>query len=45
MAIRLHSQIIANRDDVRLAVGDGRGKTDRSPVSAMLKAFLPLERW
>jgi hypothetical protein len=45
MAIRLHGQIIANRDDVRLVVGNGRGKTGRSPVSAMLKALLPLERW
>ena len=45
MAIRLHGQIIASRDDVRLAVGNGRGKTGRSPVSAMLKFFLPLERW
>jgi hypothetical protein len=45
MAIRLHGQIIANRDNVRLAVRNGRGKTGRSPVSAMLKVFLPLERW
>jgi hypothetical protein len=46
MAIRLHGQIIANHDgDVKLAVGNGRGKTGRSPVSAMLKVFLPLERW
>jgi hypothetical protein len=45
MAIRLHGQIIANHDDVRLAVGNGRGKTGRSSVSAMLKFFLPLERW
>jgi hypothetical protein len=44
MAIRLHGQIIANYDD-KLAVGNGRGKTGRSPVSAMLKVFLPLERW
>jgi hypothetical protein len=45
MAIRLHGQIIANYDDDKLAVGNGRGKTGRSPVSAMLKFFLPLERW
>ncbi|MGA2997761.1 hypothetical protein [Bradyrhizobium sp.] len=45
MAIRFHGQIIANRDDVKLAVGNGRSKTGRSPVSAMLKIFLPLERW
>jgi len=44
MAIRLHGQIIANRDDVKLAVDNGRGKTGRSPPSTMLKAFLPLER-
>jgi hypothetical protein len=44
MAIRLQGQTIANRDDDKLAVGNGRGKTGRSPVSAMLKAFLPLER-
>jgi hypothetical protein len=38
-------QIIANRDCVKLPLGDCRGKTGCSPFSAMLKAFLPLERW
>jgi hypothetical protein len=45
MAIRLLGQIIAIRGDVKLAAGNGRGKTGCSPLSAMLKAFLPLERW
>jgi hypothetical protein len=45
MAIRLYGQIITTRDDVKLATGGGRGKTGCSSLPAMLKAFLPLERW
>jgi hypothetical protein len=44
MAIRLHGQTVVNRDDLKLAPGNGQGKTGCSPLSAILKAFLPLER-
>jgi hypothetical protein len=44
MAIRLHGQTVVNRDDLKLAPGNGQGKTGCSPLSAILKTFLPLER-
>jgi hypothetical protein len=44
MAIRLHGQIIANRNDLQLAMGNGLSKTTARFLSPW-RELSSLERW